>query len=240
MNRDIFLSLCSQGPVLVMLFLFWVWPLRVFISSVHVSWATWLESPKSGFSSEVHHLFLSPCLWTSLEMLCKAQMCLGSLHPRAFANCCSRCRTKRHVAGYIFPRQSFSSVSILVCFGLNHSRDRRHPVLQLSSASAAVAWTVGALGDVHSRLRQVFVGLGVMLQQRSNYLTIQPFVPSVIVLMSSRVAWTSYLRQIWSCTYRRLAASSEQLACNISLVDNVWHLPQGWALLRLLQVLLWA
>lgn len=34
-------------------------------------------------------------------------------------------------------------MSLLVCFGLNHARDPRHPVLQLPSAAAAVAWTVG-------------------------------------------------------------------------------------------------
>lgn len=46
----------------------------------------------------------------------------------------------------------------------------------------------GALGAVNSRLRQVLVGLGVMLKQSSSYLTIQAFIPSVIVLMLSRVA----------------------------------------------------
>lgn len=73
-------------------------------------------------------------------MLCKAQMCLASLLHRAFANCCCQCRTKRCGAGYIFPTESFCSVSVSVCFGLNHPRD---PVLQLSHASAAVAWVVG-------------------------------------------------------------------------------------------------
>lgn len=95
---------------------------------------------------------------------------------------------KRRVAGYIFPRKSFSSVSILICYGFNHPRDRRHPLLQLSSAPAAAGWDGGALGDVTSRLRQVLVGLGLMSPQRSSYLTTQPFVPPVIVLMSSRVA----------------------------------------------------
>lgn len=97
-----------------------------------------------------------------------------------------------------------------------------------------------ALGDVNSMLKQILVRLGVMLKQRSSYLTSQPFIPFVIVLVSGRVAWTSYLGQIWSCACRRLAASSKQLACSISLVDNIQQLPQGWVLLHLLQVLLWA
>lgn len=98
----------------------------------------------------------------------------------------------------------------------------------------------GALGDVKSILKQILVGLGVMLQQRSSNLTSQPFIPFVIVLMSGRVAWTSYLGQIWSCACRRLAASFKLLASSISLVDNIQQLPQGWVLLHLLQVLLWA
>lgn len=101
-------------------------------------------------------------------MLCKARMCLGSLPHHAFANCCRQCRTKRCGAGIIFPRQSFCSVSVLVCFGFNHSRD---PVLQLSRASAAVARVVGLW-------QMLPLGWGRFLQHSRSYLAMQSAIPS--------------------------------------------------------------